>query len=141
MQRDALVRFLFGDVERGAAADPARSSPRGPPDPFAFVLLLLAAFCALPAVYRMLADDAPPLLAMGTGTVAMGLAWAGGCALEGRRRRTVMGLAAAGAAAFVAVLLAPGVPDFGAVRTPLAVMSALSAIALVSVARRAPRRA
>lgn len=141
MQRDALVRFLFGDVTRGAAADPARSSPRGPPSPLGFVLLLLASFASLPAIYRLLADAAPPFVAIGTGAVAMGLAWAAGCALEGRRRGTVLGLAAAGAVAFLAVLVAPGVSDFGAVRIPLGAMSALSAVGLVAVARRGARRA
>lgn len=134
MQREDVVRFLFGDVERGGAS--SRVSPRGPPDPVGFVLLLAAAFCSLPAIYLLLAHEAPPYAALSTGLVAMGLAWAGGCALEGRRRRTVLGLASAGIFLAVAVLLVPEAPRLAGIWVPLGAVSVLSALALVSVGRK-----
>lgn len=59
--------------------------------PVATVALVLAGVADLPVVYYVVAElGSPPLVSVALGLLAMGLAWAGGCALEGRRRRTLL---------------------------------------------------
>lgn len=65
----------------------------------AAIPLFAAALADLPVVYRLVGDDvAPPAVSLSLGLLAMGLAWSGGCALEGRRAGTVYAIAWLGVA-------------------------------------------
>lgn len=71
-----------------------------------FGVLVAASLLHLPLVYRLIArDDTPPAAAISIGLLSMGLAWSAGCSLENRRRGTIRGIAGAGLAAPLLVLV------------------------------------
>lgn len=73
--------------------------PPGPRAPLATLLLVLASLAHLPLVYLLVADASlVPAFALAVGLLAMGLAWAGGVSLEGRRRGTARAFALVGVA-------------------------------------------
>lgn len=102
--------------------EPADQAPDARPRA-AFALLVVAGVAHLPVVHALVARDeqAPPLV-LGMGLLSMGLAWSAGCALQRRRRRTVLGIGAL-AVLEPALLLAP------AMREPLAPHLGLLALA------------
>lgn len=64
-----------------------------------FLLLLAACLALLPIVHPLVAEArVDPPVVIGLGLLSMGLAWAGGCSLQARRRRTVYAIAVAGVA-------------------------------------------
>lgn len=74
----------------------------------AMVLFVGAGLALLPLVHAMLTrDDLGPLIILPTGMLSMGLAWAGGCAIQNRRRGSVLALGILG----VLVALAPLIPQ------------------------------
>lgn len=96
--------------------------------------LVVAALADLPVVYGLVPrDDLSPAVALAFGFLAMGLAWAAGFVIEGRRRAFslfVCGLGVAeGAAALVPI-------DYGAnVRPWMGAVGLLSVVGAVLVAR------
>lgn len=107
------------------------------------MLLLVAAGVAnLPLVHAVLSLAEPPALAVfGAGLLSMGLAWAGGCAIEGRRHGSIVILGSLGLAEAVVPLVPWARESLGdaAIVWPL-VAAAASGAALVLLARD-PRRA
>ncbi|HEX2022428.1 MAG TPA: hypothetical protein VHH36_06925 [Candidatus Thermoplasmatota archaeon] len=99
----------------------------------AFGLLVGASVLDLPAVYLVMADDAsdpPPVVALGL--VAMGVAWAGGRALEDKRRGSVALVALCGVAQ-APLLLVPQVSSaIGGAWPWVAASSAASALGLAA---------
>ena len=85
-----FIEFVRGTRER---------PPPGPPRPLATLLLVLASLAHLPVVYGIVRDGtlAPPIGLL-IGLLSMGLAWASGVSLEGRRIGTARALAALGVA-------------------------------------------
>jgi len=96
--------------------------------------LVAAAVVNLPVVYGLVSrDDLSPAIALAFGFLAMGLAWAAGFVIEGRRRAfslVVCGLGVAEAAAALVPF------DHGPnVRPWMGAVGALSILAAVLVAR------
>ena len=112
--------------------------PPGPRRPAATLLLYAAAFAHLPLVYLLVRDAAlAPPFAISVGLVAMGLAWAGGVTLEGRRPGTTRFIAGAAVAEGLLGLL-PQVGDaLGSARWVFAAIALLAGAALVVLLRRA----
>lgn len=99
---DELVDFVKGTRPR---------APPGPKRPLVTVLLVVASLLHLPLVYFLVSGIAlQPAFTLAVGLIAIGLAWSGGVALEGRRHGTVRFIAAMAlgesALAFVPVLAA-----------------------------------
>jgi hypothetical protein len=100
--------------------------------------LVAAALANLPAVYVLVAnDDAPPVVALGFGFLAMGLAWAAGFRIEGRRRWFVLVMSAAGLLEGLAAATPPvdALLRGGGARWWLVASGALSALAGALVLR------
>lgn len=104
-------------------------------------LLVGAGVANLPLVYAMLAvPDLHAAIGIATGLLSMGLAWAGGAALEGRRHGSVRVIAALGVLE-VAIPLVPAAREtlgVSAIAWPLlAAVLSLNAIGMTMRARRA----
>lgn len=92
-------------------------------------LLVGASLANLPVVYVLVAGGDP--MALLAGFVAMGLAWAGGFHVQGKRPGLVMALAGIGVVESVAVF----VPAFAEVRPWLLLAAGLSLMALALAVR------
>lgn len=124
---DEFVAFLKGTRPR---------PPPGPRSPLATTLLVAASLLHLPLVYLLIAHtELTPPFALTVGLLAMGLAWSGGCSLEGRRRGTVRALAAAGVLEG-ALVVVPQIADaLGPSKWLFVAIGACSALALLALLR------
>lgn len=103
------------------------------------LLLVGAGVANLPIVHALLTlPDATPLLVLPVGLLSMALAWAGGCALQDRRRLSVLAVSAAGAAE-VAMPLVPAAREaIGMAALVWAPLAAALSLAALGVLMRVP---
>lgn len=124
---DEFVAFLKGTRPR---------PPPGPSKPLATAFLVAAATLHLPAVYLLVAHTTlSPPFALSVGILSMGLAWAGGVSLEGRRRGTARAFAALGVAEGALAIVPQMGEALGNARWFFLGVSALSALALLVLVR------
>lgn len=122
----------FWSFVRGTRPRP----PPGPRKPLASLFLVAASFAHLPLVYLLVRDVtlAPPV-AIAVGLIAMGLAWCGGVALEGRRPGTTR-LVAATAVLEGALAFAPPIEaSLGSARFGFVAIAAFAACGLLLLRR------
>lgn len=103
----------------------------------AMALLVLAACALMPIIWSTLAKgESEPAVALSVGLLAAGLCWAGGCALEGRRRGTVLAIAALGVVVGLLALAPRVASELGGAPAGWGVAcAASSAVALALLAR------
>lgn len=124
---DEVVAFVKGTRPR---------PPPGPKSMPAFLLFVAATACHLPLVYLLVRHDAfSPPAALTVGLLAMGLAWSGGCSLEGRRPRTVRAIAALGVAEGALAFAPPFAAPLGEARWLFLAIAAFAAAGLASALR------
>lgn len=122
-RRGRAPRPLKVSNARGASS----RSVRGRASVATSLLLIAAALADMPAVYVLVARArTPPALSLGFGFLSMGLAWAAGFELEGRRAWFVKLAAALGALQVVAAFAPIGLP-----LAPLVASGALAGSAFV----------
>lgn len=119
-------------MRRAHATPPADSLRRE--EGAGIALLVVASLLLLPLVHRLLQQGSPSGYVLAAGGLSMGLGWAAGFFLEGRRVWIGRAMAALGVVA-VAALLLPPVAATG-LAWLLAGVAALSLVALVMLRRR-----
>ncbi|HET6404598.1 MAG TPA: hypothetical protein VFH78_08115 [Candidatus Thermoplasmatota archaeon] len=120
----------FVDFVRGTRQRP----PPGRKRPLVATLLFAASVAHLPLVYALVRGvELPPAVPMAIGLLAMGLAWSGGVALEGRRRGTAQIFSALAVAQSLLAFVPPIAASTGSLRWLFVLIGAMAVGALAGL--------